>query len=132
VTDDGKQQTSAAATTWAAAGLGMVTFVVGVVLLIMVFQWAYTVFQGIDSSFDKVAVTTRVASPGSAARSGGANASLSKPTVVAQPGSHGLLQTVAVTGTKLIGLLILGWIAAMIAARGAGMVAASLTRKLPL
>jgi len=127
-TDEVKRDTGTSLAVWTATGMGVVTFVVGVVLLIKVFGWAYEVFQGIDASFGKVTVSAPVVASGHEAPSkpsAETSHRTSGQSVQACPGNRGLLETMAIIGMKLVGLLILGWIAAMLAARGAGMVGAS-------
>lgn len=125
--EERKPVVSTATATWVAAGLGVAAFVVGLVLLFKVFGWGYEVFQGVDSAFGHVATAAPVRSPGGPSPDApAANPSPSGPTVEAEPGGTGLLIVAAVFVAKLVGLLILGWIAAMMASRGAGMVAAAL------
>jgi len=130
--DERKPIVSTATAAWAAAGLGVAAFVVGLVLLFKVFGWGYEVFQGVDAAFGHVEAAAPVKSPGGPPPDPHAgNPSPSEPTVQAQPGGSGLLVVAAAFLAKLVGLLILGWIAAMMAAKGAGMVAAALGPRPP-
>lgn len=128
-----KERTSTASAAWGAVGLGFVAFVVGVVLLLKVFGWAYGVFSSIDASLARVATVAPVKAPPTPsvaatpnAGSEGSSGPQSRGTVKARPGGPSLGLIAASIGLKLVGLLILGWIAAMVAARGANMVAAAL------
>lgn len=132
----------------------MVTFAAGIAMLIMVFFWARDTFSTIDSSFAQirsapayVAPPPRGAAVGaantagagaakpSAAREAGGGTPSARPTgaapspggaAQAQPGGPSTGIVAATLGLKLLGLLVLGLLAGMVAARGAHMVASAL------
>jgi hypothetical protein len=132
---------------WVAAGVGIATFVVGIALLVLVFTWARDTFAGIDDSFAAVKSSPPVAGPpppalpaatGPSAKpagpgSGPANAAATMrdaakgpPTVEGRPDGPGLGAVAATIAIKLLGLLVLGSLAGMVAGRGANMVGAAL------
>ena len=118
--DERQYEGSARPVAWTGAGLGLIAFVVGLILIVKVFGWAHEVFSGIDGQLAAVQVTAAVKSPQSPE---GSQQSTGDTSMAGQPGK-GSLATVAVAiALKLLGLLVMGWLGAMIAARGASMVA---------
>jgi hypothetical protein len=103
--------------------LGLLTFALGIGLLVAVFAWAHGVFQSIDTHLASVkpspavSTTARVLAHHSPAGT--------HSTVVARPGPPALGLVAASLALKLLGALVLGWIAAMIAARGASLLSAA-------
>ncbi len=100
--------------------LGVVVFVVGIGLMVFVFNQAYIMFQGIDAQVSQVTPATPVATPSSPEPDQG------QTVVVATPDTGPSLGEVAASlGLKLLGLLVLGWIAALIATKGIQMATTS-------
>lgn len=123
--------------TWLAAGVGLATFMVGIVMLSLVFTWARYTFASIDEQFAKVRAVAaeRSPAPASAQRNSAAKSGNSAPagqpskgntTVEARPGGPSVGTIAAALAVKLLGLLVLGALAGMVAGRGANMVAAAL------
>ena len=120
--------------TWLAAGIGLATFMVGIVMLSLVFTWARYTFASIDGEFAKVRPGPAVKAsgppakePGSPKSGGGAaQAPPAGGTVEARPGGASVGTIAAALAVKLLGLLVLGALAGMVAGRGANMVAAAL------
>ena len=113
---------------WATLAIGIATFVVGMVLLVSVFNMAKGVFGTIDQQLAQV----KVASPKNPAAAGNDTQQVpseGEKTVEAKPGGPGLGIVATSLGLKLFGLLVMGWIAAMIAARGAGLAAGALCQQ---
>ncbi len=111
---------------WATLAIGVATFVVGMVLLVSVFNTARDVFGSIDQELAQVKMGGPVRSPaGDAAASSPGESNQSQPskTARARPGGPGIGLVAARLGLKLFGLLVMAWIAAMIAARGAHLAA---------
>ncbi len=105
---------------WTGAGLGLIAFVVGLILIVKVFGWAHEVFSGIDGQLAAVQVTAPVKSPQSPE---GVQQSTNNASLTGEPGKGSLATVAAAIALKLLGLLVMGWLGAMIAARGASMVA---------
>ena len=98
--------------------LGLAVFAVGIVLLVLVFSWGYQLYQGINAEMfgAKPALQTPQVPGTPPSRLPAAGA------VKANPGnSTPLLPAIAVLISKMVALLVLGWLAAMLAARGAAL-----------
>ena len=98
--------------------LGLVVFVGGVALLLFVFVWAYALYQGINGEMFGAQPTVQqpqvAGTPPSKLPASG--------VVTARPGtSTPLLPAVAALLGKLLALLVLGWLAALLASKGAAL-----------
>lgn len=98
--------------------LGLVVFGLGVVMLALVFIWAYDLYQGIDgSTFGARPQTQPITVPGAPSPR-----TVAPGTVVATPDQgNPLVATLAALGGRLLALLVLGWLAALLAGRGAAL-----------
>lgn len=123
--------------------LGLIVFAAGIALLCVVFRYTYQVFQAVDSSLAgqgpylqptyagaslAPAAGAQRATPGSAAVPPGVRGyapSPSSPPAGTEPLSPLISMLVAV-GTRLLGALVLGYLAAMIAGKGAHLTGAAL------
>jgi len=94
---------------------GVVVFAVGIVLLVMVFVWAYQLFNGIEHYIDTIGAH-QVASTAA-----GHNSSPNPGTVA---GSRSLAQVTAIIGLKIAAIFALGYCASLMAGKGVQMVAA--------
>ena len=110
---------------WATLAIGIATFVVGMALLVSVFNTAKSVFATIDQDLAQVKMAS-TKNPASASGENEQATNTGEKAVEAKPGGPGLGIVAASIGLKLFGLLIMGWIAALIAARGAGLAAGAL------
>jgi hypothetical protein len=95
--------------------IGLLVFLAGIALLIMVFLAAYRLYEGIGGEMMGVKAAT------AAPQVPGTPPAEQKPgLVVAQPGQGpGLATVLTLFAARLIALLVLGWLAAMLASRGA-------------
>lgn len=98
--------------------LGLVVFGVGVLMLALVFIWAYDLYQGIDSdTFGAREQTQAITVPGAPHPQ-----TVAPGTVAASPDKgRPLVSTLAALGMRLVALLILGWLASLLAGRGAAL-----------
>jgi len=98
--------------------LGLLIFLGGVVLLALVFLWAYRLYEGIDASLLRVQpaqVQPAVAGLGPASP-------LPPGGLAAQPQAGGSLASVGlVLVAKLLILLVMGWVGGLIASKGIGL-----------
>lgn len=94
---------------------GVIVFVVGIVLLALVFVWAYRLFNGIEGYIDTVA-PTQVASS-----AGGEN---DGPNPGAPARGRTLAQVAAIIGLQIAAIFALGYCASLIATKGIQMAAA--------
>jgi hypothetical protein len=131
---------STIAVTWMAAGTGLLTFIAGIAMLILVFTWAHDTLGTIDQALAKVHVAKPVQAPAmpqplaqpgkpgakSAQPPAPAPAAASPASVTASPGGPSLAIVAVGLLLKLFGLLVLGILAGIVAARGAHMVAGAL------
>jgi hypothetical protein len=98
--------------------LGILVFLVGVALLALVFASAYQLYVGIGGDTLGSVPQTQVAEV-----SGTPHAAAPTPgTVKTLPGADKPLTTVlALFGAKLLALLVMGWLAGLLASKGAAM-----------
>jgi hypothetical protein len=132
---------STIAVTWMAASIGLLTFLIGIGMLILVFTWAHETLSGIDQALAAVHIAkpvqapvpplalapgVRPAKPDAKPAPKPGPASPPPASVTANPGGPSL--TIVAVGLllKLVGLLVLGILAGIVAARGAHMVASAL------
>lgn len=95
--------------------LGLLVFAGGVVLLVLVFVWAYHLYLSLDATL--VHVSPLVAQPPMAGAPPGAP--LPPGTVTAAPGAAtNIWQIVGLLVGKFVMLLAMGWIGALIASKG--------------
>jgi hypothetical protein len=123
-----------------AAGTGLLTFIAGIAMLILVFTWAHDTLGTIDQALAKVHVAKPVQAPpapqtpvqpgkpGAKAAQPPAPAPAPPASVTAMPNPGGPSLAIVAVGLllKLFGLLVLGILAGIVAARGAHMVAGAL------
>jgi hypothetical protein len=96
----------------AGSALGILVFLAGIAMIITVFLWGYELFVSMDEEVLGVRYV------------GGLTAQQSAPggdVASAEPGGPGLAEIAAVLGFKFIALLVLGWLGAMVAGKGAQM-----------
>ena len=113
---------------WTTLAIGVATFIVGMGLLISVFGMAKATFESVDQKLAAVKMAAPVKSP-AAPSTNNTTTNENPPAAKARPGGPTLAVIAAGLGLKLFGLLVMGWIAAMIAARGAGLAAGALCRE---
>ena len=92
--------------------LGVLVFIAGIAMIVAVFFWGYELFVGMDEQVLGVRYV------------GGLTAEQSNPggdVASAQPAGPGLAAIAVILGLKFIALLVLGWLAAMVAGKGAEM-----------
>ena len=111
---------------WATLLIGIATFVVGLALLVSVFNTAKAVLASIDQQIARVQTAPPVNSPAGENQTAAPAQDSHGKTVAARPAGPSIASIAAVLGLKLFGLLVLGWLAAMIAARGASLAAGAL------
>ncbi len=95
--------------------VGLVVFLAGVVMVVMVFVWGYNLFESIDDQMLSVHY---------AADLGPQQPAGEQPVAVANPGGPTLASVGVVLGLKFLALLVLGWLGAMVASKGAEMTGA--------
>lgn len=110
--------------------IGLVVFLVGIAMIIMVFGWVRGIFDGVDAQVQEVraartaAARAQMEAEEAAATSSDGDAE-GDTAVVATPYEGPTVTEVGVTiGLKMLGLLVLGWLGALVAGRGAQLAAA--------
>jgi hypothetical protein len=110
--------------------LGLLVFLAGITMIVLVFTWVRGVFDGIDEEIHsshqtylaQLAARQQEQQPDQAPN---ADQDPNSGVVVASPGAGPTLYEVAaIIALKMLGLLILGWLGALVAAKGAHLAAA--------
>ena len=87
--------------------LGLLVFLAGIAMIVVVFTMVRGVFDGVDQQMAAV----RLAS---------AQAAQATDAVTATPGAGPTFSEVGITvGLKMLGLLVLGWLGALVSSKGA-------------
>lgn len=88
--------------------LGIVVFLAGIVMIVMVFAWAHDLVTSIDAQLLDVQQVSAQAADEPASGD-----------VVADPGARSLGVTGVSLALQFLGLLVLGWLGAMVSSKGA-------------
>ncbi|MGC9319964.1 MAG: hypothetical protein ACP5KN_18175 [Armatimonadota bacterium] len=116
--------------------IGILVFVAGIAMIIMVFTWVRGVFDGVDEQVQQVrsaraaaaaqeAATSAEREPAEAPEAAAPEPGSSSASVVASPNQGPTIADVGVTiALKMLGLLVLGWLGALVASKGAQLAAA--------
>ncbi len=101
--------------------VGLVVFLAGVAMIIMVFVWAYALFSNIDTEITQTPTQPAVTSPAAAPDTEAPAATPPAVTVAAPSSGPSLAQTAAALGLKLIFLAVMAWAGALVAGKGVEM-----------
>ncbi|NLO05785.1 MAG: hypothetical protein GX131_08135 [candidate division WS1 bacterium] len=102
--------------------VGLIVFLVGIAMIIMVFTWVREVFEGVDAQVQEVRTAQAQAAETTVAVQENVGGD---EVVVATPYQGPTVVDVGViVGLKMLGLLVLGWLGALVAAKGAQLSAA--------
>ena len=110
---DDNNQTAESRIGTASVVVGLVVFAVGIVMVVLVFSWAYTIVESIDEQMLQVHYV-----PGLTV---GTTVNTEGHVAAAEPGGPGIGPIAATISLRLLGLLVLGWLGAMVASKGAEM-----------
>ncbi len=105
--------------------IGLLVFLAGIAMIIMVFGWVRGVFDDVDAEIQQVRAARIEAAAArreaEAATEVSAEKNAPAPTaVVATPNEGPTIADVGVTiALKMLGLLVLGWLGALVASKGA-------------
>ncbi len=101
--------------------VGLVVFLAGVAMIIMVFVWAYGLFSNIDTEIAQVPAQPAVTNPAAAPDTQAPVATPPAVTVAAPSSGPSLAQTGAALGLKLIFLAVMAWAGSLVAGKGVEM-----------
>lgn len=110
---DDNNQTGESRIGTASVVVGLVVFAVGIVMVVLVFSWAYAIVESIDEQMLQVHYV-----PGLTV---GTTVNTEAHVAAAEPGGPGIGPVAAAISLRLLGLLVLGWLGAMVAGKGAEM-----------
>ncbi len=106
--------------------VGLLVFIAGIAMIVMVFGWVRGVFDDVDAQVQDVRSARIEAQSAAAAAQAEASAAAASEdaaagdVVVATPNKGPTVADVGLTvGLKMLGLLVLGWLGALVASRGA-------------
>ncbi len=123
ITGDNQQPQGQGGAQWRTT-VGLLVFAIGILMMVMVFWWAYQLLTSIDTQIAQVRATPAVTTPAVPGPPSGSETPAPQ-TVVAQPRpGFTLAQVAAAIGLKLVGLAALAYIGALVAAKGAQLVSA--------
>jgi len=101
----------------AGTAIGLVVFLVGIGMILMAFNVGYGLFASIDAQLLNVEYVSGL---------GAGSSESSGPTVAsAGPDGPGLAEVGTALALKFVALLVLGWLGAMVASKGAEMTSRS-------
>lgn len=90
--------------------LGLLVFLAGIAMIVVVFTMVHGVFDGVDQQMAAVRVASAQAAQDAQATD----------TITATPGAGPTFSEVGITiGLKILGLLVLGWLGALVSSKGA-------------
>ncbi|MFO8080732.1 MAG: hypothetical protein R6V07_10525 [Armatimonadota bacterium] len=104
--------------------IGLLVFIAGIAMIILVFTWVRDVFDTVDTQVQQVRTARVQAEAAGAEAAAEAQAAgdevAEEDVVVATPYEGPTIADVGITvGLKILGLLVLGWLGALVASRGA-------------
>lgn len=106
--------------------IGLLVFLAGIAMIVLVFTWVRDVFDTVDTQVQQVRTARTQAELAAAEAQAEAEAEPSgddvagEETVVATPNQGPTIGDVGIAvGLKMLGLLVLGWLGALVASKGA-------------
>lgn len=102
--------------------VGLLVFIAGIAMIVMVFTWVRDIFDGVDAQVQEVRSARIQAEMAAAAAQAEAQNEDAEggDVIVATPNQGPTIADVGVTvGLKMLGLLVLGWLGALVASKGA-------------
>lgn len=100
--------------------IGLIVFLVGIAMIVIVFTWVRGVFEGVDEQVQEVRAARAEIAAIEAEAAEAARAAGEEEVVIATPHEGPTIADVGVTmALKMLGLLVLGWLGALVASRGA-------------
>ena len=109
--------------------VGILVFIAGIAMIVMVFGWVRGIFEGVDDQVQQVraarvqaaaAEREAQAATDAAAEAHPEGPASAEQVVVATPNEGPTIADVGLTvGLKMLGLLVLGWLGALVASKGA-------------
>jgi len=102
--------------------VGLLVFIAGIAMIVLVFTWVRDIFDGVDAQVQEVRSARIQAEMAAAAAQAEARNEDAEggEVVVATPNQGPTIADVGVTvGLKILGLLVLGWLGALVASKGA-------------
>lgn len=97
----------------AGVAIGLIVFLAGIVMVVLVFMWGYDLLHSLDEQLIEVHYVSTLG-PGQPAES-------EAQVAAAEPGGPSIIQAATTVALKFLGLLVLGWLGAMVAGKGAEM-----------
>lgn len=108
--------------------IGLLVFVAGIAMIVLVFTWVRDVFDDVDTQIQQVrsarieaeAAEARAQAEAAAEAEASGDDAAAGDVVVATPNRGPTIGDVGITvGLKMLGLLVLGWLGALVASKGA-------------
>ena len=108
--------------------IGLLVFLAGIAMIILVFTWVRDVFETVDTQVQEVrtaraeteAATQQAQAEAVAEAEMAGTEATEGDVVVATPNQGPTIADVGITiGLKMLGLLVLGWLGALVASKGA-------------
>ncbi len=103
--------------------VGLMVFLGGIAMIVMVFVWAYALYSSVDDELNQVAISQATPTTNPAARDNEQppNVSAEKITVAVPRSGRSLAHVAMLFGFKLVFLALMGWAGGLVATKGMAM-----------
>ena len=103
--------------------VGLMVFLGGIAMIVMVFVWAYALYSSVGDELNQVAISQAIPTTNPAATDSDQppSAPAEQVTVAAPTSGTSLADVAAVFGLKLVFLALMAWAGALVATKGVAM-----------
>jgi len=101
--------------------VGLAVFLGGIVMIVLVFVWAYALFESVGEELNQIAISQTAPATNPAASDKPPSAPAEQVTVAAPTSGTSLADVAAVFALKLIFLALMAWAGGLVASKGVAM-----------
>ena len=101
--------------------VGLVVFLGGIAMIVMVFLWAYALYSSVGDELNQVAISQAIPTTNPAAGDKPPSAPAEQVTVAAPTSGTSLADVAAAFALKLVFLALMAWAGALVATKGVAM-----------
>jgi len=104
--------------------VGLMVFLGGIVMIVMVFVWAYALYSSVGDELNQVAISQAIPTTNPAAAQSDQPPSVpaEQVTIAAPTSGTSLVDVAAVFTLKLVFLALMAWAGALVASKGVAMI----------